>query len=159
MGIGRSENMRRICSKDTGPEMIVRRLVHGMGYRYRLHRKDIPGKPDLVFPGLRKVIFIHGCFWHQHSECREGRFPKSNDAYWLPKLEGNKARDAIALEKISAMGWDAFVVWECETKQLSDLAVRIRNFLTNGSNKEGAASYGILRKHPTIRGRSSSDIT
>jgi DNA mismatch endonuclease, patch repair protein len=121
--------MRRIRSKDTEPEMAVRRLVHNMGYRYRLHRRDIPGKPDLAFPGRRKVIFIHGCFWHQHPGCREGRPPKSNAAYWLPKLERNQARDKAALEQLAASGWQALVVWECETKDVHALIEKMRVFL------------------------------
>lgn len=129
MGIGRSENMRRIRSKDTIPEMTVRRLVHRMGYRYRLHRRDIPGRPDLFFPGRRKAIFIHGCFWHQHPGCREGRPPKSNAAYWLPKLEGNRARDKAAIEELTASGWEALVVWECETKDVLSLAEKLSDFL------------------------------
>jgi DNA mismatch endonuclease, patch repair protein len=129
VGISRGENMRRIRSKDTMPEMAVRRLLHGMGYRYCLHRRDIPGKPDLVFPGRRKVIFIHGCFWHQHSGCREGRLPKSNTAYWLPKLERNRARDKAALEQLAASGWSAFVVWECEIADIHALIGKIRIFL------------------------------
>ncbi len=129
MGISRSENMRRIRSKDTVPEIAVRSLVHSMGYRYRLHRKDIPGKPDLSFPRRRKVIFIHGCFWHQHSECREGRPPKSNAAYWLPKLRRNQARDKTALEQLAASGWEALVVWECETKDIPALTNKLRSFL------------------------------
>ncbi|WP_076913170.1 very short patch repair endonuclease [Burkholderia pseudomallei] len=129
MGIGRSENMRRIRSKDTAPEMAVRRLVHAMGYRYRLHREDIPGKPDLVFLGRRKVIFIHGCFWHQHSGCREGRPPKSNTDYWVPKLRRNQERDRVALAQLTASGWEALVIWECETKDSSALATKIKDFL------------------------------
>jgi DNA mismatch endonuclease, patch repair protein len=129
MGISRSENMRRIRSKDTAPEMAVRRLVHDMGYHYRLHRKDIPGKPDLSFLGRRKVIFIHGCFWHQHPGCREGRPPKSNTAYWLPKLERNQARDKAALEQLASSGWEALVVWECEANDVSALTYKIRVFL------------------------------
>lgn len=129
MGMNRSENMRRIRSKDTAPEMAVRRLAHGLGYRYRLHRKDIPGKPDLVFPGRRKVIFIHGCFWHQHPGCREGRPPKSNAAYWLPKLERNIERDKAALAQLAAAGWDALVVWECETKNHEAMRQALLDFL------------------------------
>jgi DNA mismatch endonuclease (patch repair protein) len=129
MGISRSENMRRIRGKDTIPEMAVRRLVHGMGYRYRLHRRDIPGKPDLAFPGRRKVIFIHGCFWHQHPGCREGRPPKSNTAYWLPKLERNQMRDKAALEQLAASGWQALTVWECETTDIHALSDKMRIFL------------------------------
>ncbi|MCM2481692.1 MULTISPECIES: very short patch repair endonuclease [Burkholderia] len=129
MAIGRSENMRRIRSKDTEPELAVRRLVYAMGYRYRLHRKDIPGKPDLAFLGRRKVIFIHGCFWHQHSGCREGRPPKSNTDYWLPKLRRNQDRDRAALSQLAATGWEALVIWECETKDSSALAAKIKVFL------------------------------
>lgn len=129
MAISRSENMRRIRSKDTAPEMAVRRLVHGMGYRYRLHRRDVPGKPDMVFPGRHKVIFIHGCFWHQHTACREGRPPKSNTAYWLPKLERNIQRDKAALDQLSASGWEALVVWECELTKPDTLARKLAAFL------------------------------
>lgn len=129
MGMGRSENMRRIRSKNTTPEMAVRQLVHGMGYRYRLHGKAVPGKPDLVFAGRRKVIFVHGCFWHQHSDCPDGRLPKSNGAYWLPKLNRNVQRDAQAVEQLSAMGWQSLIVWECETKNASVLAEKLKGFL------------------------------
>lgn len=110
MGISRSENMRRIRSKDTRPEMAVRRIVHGLGYRYRLHRKDIPGKPDLVFPRHRKVIFVHGCFWHQHPGCQDGRLPKSNTSYWGPKLKRNVERDKTALAELSSLGWEVLVI-------------------------------------------------
>src|SRR5690606_33231808 len=127
--MNRSENMRRIRSKNTAPEMAVRSLAHRLGYRYRLHRKDIPGKPDLVFPGRRKVIFIHGCFWHQHPGCREGRPPKSNTAYWLPKLERNMERDKDALARLAAAGWDVLVIWECETKDAEALARTLTGFL------------------------------
>src|ERR1700761_3512616 len=89
----RSKKMSRISSKDTKPELVVRRLLHGLGYRYRLHRKDLPGKPDLVFTKRKKVIFVHGCFWHQHSECREGRIPGSRLDYWEAKLKRNVERD------------------------------------------------------------------
>ncbi|MBK3801833.1 DNA mismatch endonuclease Vsr [Azospirillum brasilense] len=142
MGISRSENMRRIRSKDTAPEMAVRRLVHSMGYRYRLHRRDIPGKPDLVFPGRRKVIFIHGCFWHQHPGCREGRPPKSNTAYWVPKLERNKERDQAAYKQLAALGWDTLVVWECETHDVPALAEILTSFLERVSS--GEPSYTTI---------------
>lgn len=116
MGMSRSENMRRIRSKDTAPEMVVRRLAYGLGYRYRLHRKDIPGKPDMVFTGRRKVIFVHGCFWHQHPACSEGRLPKSNAVYWAPKFERNIKRDKAVLAELAVTGWEALVIWECEAK-------------------------------------------
>lgn len=143
MGISRSENMRRIRSKDTAPEMIVRRLVHRMGYRFRLHRKDIAGKPDLAFPARRKVIFIHGCFWHQHPGCREGRPPKSNVDYWIPKLERNRQRDNVAHEQLAASGWDALVIWECETRESRTLMMTLRRFL------------GVRRQKSSRRSRSS----
>lgn|SRR5690554_966683 len=127
--MNRSENMRRIRSKDTAPEMIVRRLAHRLGYRYRLHCKDIPGKPDVVFPGRRKVILIHGCFWHQHPGCREGRPPKSNAAYWLPKLERNIKRDKATLEQLEAAEWDTLVLWECEIKDHESLRQILVDFL------------------------------
>jgi DNA mismatch endonuclease, patch repair protein len=127
----RSENMRRIRSKDMKPEMAVRRLVHGMGYRYRLHRNDLPGKPDLAFPSRRKAIFVHGCFWHQHASkrCKITRIPKSNQAYWLQKLERNRIRDARNLRSLRKLGWKCMVIWECRTVDLDGLACRIERFL------------------------------
>jgi DNA mismatch endonuclease (patch repair protein) len=125
----RSENMRRIKSKDMKPELLVRRLVHGMGYRYRLHRKDMPGKPDLVFGPRRKVIFVHGCFWHQHASCREGRVPSSNESYWQPKLARNAQRDAENLANLEGSGWRTLVIWECEMEDAAALRRRLRAFL------------------------------
>jgi DNA mismatch endonuclease (patch repair protein) len=110
----RSENMRRIRNKNTKPELILRSMLHRKGYRFRLHRKDLPGKPDIVFPSLRKAIFVHGCFWHQHNACREGRLPGSRLDYWKPKLKRNQVRDAAALLELKSRGWDVIVVWECE---------------------------------------------
>lgn len=123
--------MRRIGSKDTSPEMIVRRLVHGMGYRYQLHRSDLPGKPDLTFSSRRKVIFVHGCFWHQHGSkrCTIARRPKSNQRYWTPKLDGNVERDRRQRRRLRRLGWRSLVVWECETHRLEILARRIERFL------------------------------
>ena len=129
MGIDRSENMRRIRGKDTVPEMIVRRLVHAMGFRYRIHRRDIPGIPDLSFLGRRKLIFVHGCFWHQHPGCVDGHLPKTNASYWVPKLERNQTRDKETLKRLTALGWEVLIVWECETKDLSSLENKIRSFL------------------------------
>ena len=127
----RSANMARIRSKGMKPELDVRKLVHRMGYRYRLHRKDLPGKPDMVFPSRRKVIFVHGCFWHQHSaeNCLDGRHPKSNTDYWRPKLTRNVERDAEHLSRLDADGWQVLVIWECETKNLGEMARRIASFL------------------------------
>jgi len=128
----RSENMRRIKSKNSDPEMAVRSLVHRMGYRFRLHRKDLPGKPDLVFPRLRKVIFVHGCFWHRHENpaCLDGRMPKSRPEYWIPKLTGNQDRDKRNLKAIAAAGWQALVLWECDiAKDQKALEKTLRRFL------------------------------
>jgi DNA mismatch endonuclease (patch repair protein) len=122
----RSAVMSRIRSKDTGPEMAVRRLVHSMGYRYRLHRRDLPGTPDLVFPGRQRVIFVHGCFWHLHSGC--GRVPKSRVEFWGPKLERNRKRDVAARRKLRSMGWKTLIIWECELGK-DNLAERIAEFL------------------------------
>jgi DNA mismatch endonuclease (patch repair protein) len=127
----RSENMRRIKSKDMKPELAVRRLVHGLGFRYRLHRKDLPGKPDLVFGPKRKVIFVHGCFWHGHEleGCLDARKPKSNTGYWNPKLARNKERDAERVTALEADGWKVLTVWECETKNEAAVKKRLRRFL------------------------------
>ncbi len=124
----RSEIMGRVHGKNTRPEMTVRRLVHGMGYRYRLHRADLPGKPDLVFPGRRKVLFVHGCFWHGH-KCALGRIPKSRVEFWTDKIVTNKTRDEKNLEKLKALGWDCLVVWECQLKSIEPLQQLIRKFL------------------------------
>ena len=120
--------MRSVGVAHTGPEWTVRRLLHGFGYRYRLHRKDLPGRPDLVFPGRRKAIFVHGCFWHAHG-CRYGRPPKSRLDYWLPKLERNRRRDAEKRAALEALRWRVLVVWQCETRDLAALATRLRAFL------------------------------
>lgn len=127
----RSENMRRIKSKDTKPELLVRRMVHGLGHRYRLHRKDLPGKPDLVFGPKRKVIFVHGCFWHGHERegCLDARRPKSNSGYWNPKLTRNQERDTERISALKADGWDVLVIWECEATDEKKLRTRLRQFL------------------------------
>ncbi len=121
--------MRAVKCRDTRPEMIVRSLAHRMGYRYRLHRKDLPGKPDLVFAARRKVIFVHGCFWHQHHCPRGARFPKSNRDYWIPKLQRNQQRDEIHQAHLRNMGWDVLVIWECELKNRGALVKRLRQFV------------------------------
>ena len=127
----RSRNMRAIRSKGMKPELAVRRLVHGMGYRYRLHRHGLPGRPDMVFASRRKVIFVHGCYWHQHSDpgCKIARRPKSNLDYWLPKLDGNVIRDADTQDRLRELGWDSLVIWECEVRAGEGIESRIRNFL------------------------------
>lgn len=124
----RSQRMSRIHGKNSKAEMLVRRLVHGMGYRYRLHVSKLPGKPDLVFRKRRKVIFIHGCFWHRH-DCHLGRLPKSRLDFWLPKLEKNKVRDQTNRDTLTALGWDQLVIWECELKDRDALGGRLTRFL------------------------------
>lgn len=125
----RSRTMRAVKSRNTGPELIVRRATHRMGYRYRLHRKDLPGKPDLAFPAKRKVIFVHGCFWHQHRCPRGWRLPKTNRDYWIPKLRRNSERDIENQIRLREMSWDLLVIWECEVQDQDALRTRIRSFL------------------------------
>jgi DNA mismatch endonuclease (patch repair protein) len=126
----RSENMRRIKSANTDPEMVIRRVVHSMGYRYRLHRKELPGKPDLVFGSRRKVIFVHGCFWHQHRDCSAGRIPSSNIEYWGPKLRRNTERDQAARSALEASGWQVLVIWGCEARDDDSMRRRLSEFLS-----------------------------
>ena len=125
----RSANMRAIRSKDMQPELKVRSIVHRLGYRFRLHRKDLPGKPDLVFPSRRKVIFVHGCFWHSHGS-KVSHTPKSNFDYWGPKLERNVSRDRRNIEALRAAGWRALVIWECETTDEDHLRKSFVKFLS-----------------------------
>lgn len=127
----RSERMSRVRGKDTKPEMRLRRLVHGMGFRYRLHAKKLPGKPDMVFASRRAVIFMHGCFWHRHEGCRLARMPKSKIDFWEEKLETNRHRDLENQERLRELGWRVLVIWECELKDLDGTARRVRSFLTN----------------------------
>jgi len=121
--------MRAVKSVDTGPEMIVRRMLHKLGYRYRLHRKDLPGKPDLVFPSRKAVIFVHGCFWHAHNCKRGARTPKTNTQYWIDKIRRNVERDAQAIINLKAAGWRVLVIWECELKDIDRLRSRSVTFL------------------------------
>lgn len=127
----RSRCMSNIRGKDTKPEMIVRRIIHNMGYRYRLHRRDLPGSPDLVFAPRKKVIFVHGCFWHQH-DCPDGTTsPKTNVEFWSNKLKGNVLRDKTNYQKLFDLNWDTMIIWECWTKKknIESLIKKIREFL------------------------------
>lgn len=127
----RSRRMAAIRGRDTKPELVVRRLVHALGYRYRLHGRGLPGRPDMVFPGRRAVIFVHGCFWHRHPDptCPLARLPKSRLDFWLPKLEGNRRRDAAILDRLTAAGWRVLTIWECELRNLDMVAPRVLAFL------------------------------
>ena len=125
----RSLLMSRIRSTDTEPELFVRGLLHRLGYRYRLHVRKLPGTPDIVFQRQNKVIFVHGCFWHQHPNCSDACVPNSRTEYWIPKLERNGQRDERNRQKLEELGWQALVIWECETKKVSKLRRRLQRFL------------------------------
>lgn len=129
MVMDRSENMRRIRSKNSKPEMLVRQLVFSMGYRYRIHYTRLPGNPDLVFPVRRKAIFVHGCFWHRHPGCKYATTPKSNQEFWEPKFERNQVRDQEVQTALKGEGWKTMVIWECETRNEEKLRKRIQRFL------------------------------
>ena len=123
--------MSKIGPKDTKPEIILRKIVHNMGYRYRLHRKDLPGKPDLVFPKYKKVIFMHGCFWHGHKNCKRSTLPETNRKFWENKIKGNIKTDKNNYIKLENLGWDYMIIWQCEIKKKNteQFKSRIRDFL------------------------------
>ena len=125
----RSEIMSRIRGRDTRPEMIVRRIAHGLGFRFRLHRKDLPGRPDIVFPRHQAVIVVHGCFWHRHPGCKRASSPKTRGRYWQNKFEDNVVRDRRNETALRDLGWKVMVIWECETKDHEAVAARIESFL------------------------------
>jgi len=130
----RSERMGRVRSKDTRPELVVRRIVHSLGFRYRLHDIKLPGKPDLVFSGRRKVIFVHGCFWHRHgAACPLTRLPKSRLEFWRPKLAENRKRDWKNARCLRSAGWDILVLWECQLRDLEAIEARVMQFLEGDS--------------------------
>ncbi|SRR5229473_6918695 len=126
--IERSTRMRRVRQKGTAPELAVRRMILDLGLRYRLNVRHLPGSPDIVFPKLRRVVFVHGCFWHAH-RCRQGRKPSSREEYWLPKLEKNRRRDRRKQRLLKVAGWGTLVVWQCDLKKPSALARRLARFL------------------------------
>jgi DNA mismatch endonuclease, patch repair protein len=121
--------MARVKGRDTVPEVAVRKIVHRMGYRFRLHRPDLPGRPDIVMPKHRKVIFVHGCFWHGHQGCRRAARPTSNISFWERKLDGNIRRDKEALDMLAALGWESLVIWQCQTKDIETLKTILLRFL------------------------------
>jgi DNA mismatch endonuclease (patch repair protein) len=145
----RSRIMKSVGARDTGPELTVRRILHRLGYRYRLHRGDLPGRPDIVFPGRRKAIFIHGCFWHGH-DCSKGKLPKSRTEYWVAKIKTNQERDARVVARLEHAGWQTLSVWQCELKQLDAIVRVLRKFL-------GPPSSGPqMSPHAAVRPRSVS---
>ena len=133
----RSKRMSLVRARDTKPEMEVRRIIHRLGFRYRLHDKRLPGSPDLVFNARRKAIFVHGCFWHRHPDhsCKLARMPKSNLDFWKPKLEGNRQRDLRHQSELDAIGWRYLIVWECELRHREQLENRLIAFLMEGNSK------------------------
>ncbi|WP_368669819.1 very short patch repair endonuclease [Agrobacterium sp. a22-2] len=125
----RSSLMARVRPRDTKPEMIVRRVLHALGYRFRLQAKELPGRPDIVFRPRKKAIFVHGCFWHRHPGCRRTTSPKSRREFWEAKFSANQARDERVQEELKALGWSSLVIWECETRNSEALAESLKNFL------------------------------
>ena len=125
----RSKVMAAIRNKNTAPERAVRSVAHRLGFRFRLHCADLPGRPDLAFPRLKKAIFVHGCFWHQHQDCARATMPRSNQKYWCAKFTGNVARDARVAAELKALGWKTIVVWECELNDVGRLQNRLKSFL------------------------------
>lgn len=121
--------MAAVKGRNTGPEMIVRRLAHSLGYRFRLHRRDLPGSPDLVFPGRRKIVFVHGCFWHRHQGCRQASTPSSRVEFWKDKFRRNVERDTAVERALRAAGWDVLIIWQCETRDRTKLAELLSSFL------------------------------
>jgi len=132
----RSEIMQKIGPKHSEPERYVRSLVHRMGYRFRLHRKDLPGTPDMVFPKYRKVIFVHGCFWHGHKGCKKSKLPETNTAFWKEKISKNIKRDYSNYNDLKSLGWDYLVLWQCQIKKkkIGCLEKKIVSFLTESVN-------------------------
>lgn len=128
--------MRKVRSKDTSAELAARSLIHGMGYRYRLHDKRLPGSPDLVFRSRRSAIFIHGCFWHKHKGCSKARTPKTNVAYWDEKFRANVERDRRNVRELRSQGWKVLVIWQCELKEPENVARLVEDFLEKGAERE-----------------------
>jgi len=142
----RSWIMSRVKSKDTKPELAVRALVFSLGLRYRLHKKDLPGKPDLAIPKLKTAIFVHGCFWHRHKGCRDNSNPSSNSEYWQAKFERNVARDKRNKADVRKLGWRAITVWECELKKLPKLERRLRRLLLETTAEKSGAKAAKPRQ-------------
>lgn len=142
----RSRMMANIRGKDTQPELRVRHLAHQLGYRFRLHRRDLPGSPDLVFPALHAVVQVYGCFWHRHAECRNSTTPKSNAEFWARKLAANVERDRQARDALEERGWRVLVIWECETHDLHIVRGRLSRFLGCYPGQKNTQSLSRLRE-------------
>ncbi len=125
----RSQIMSRVSDKNTKPEIVVRSLLHKMGYRFRLHRKDLPGKPDITLPKYKKVIFVHGCFWHGHPGCSRSKRPATNQEFWREKLDKNIERDKVSVNALGQLGWEVLTVWSCEVKNTNKLKIKLLSFL------------------------------
>lgn len=139
--MSRSDIMRAVKRANTAPEIIVRQVLHALGLRFRLHRRDLPGSPDVVLPRFRTVILVHGCFWHRHPDCRYTTTPKTRQDYWLPKFATNIERDLRKEAQLQALGWRVLLVWECETKQREELTLRLRReFKLSEAARDGASS-------------------
>jgi DNA mismatch endonuclease (patch repair protein) len=135
----RSAMMRAVSQKNTAPEMLLRKALHARGYRYRLHGTSLPGRPDIVFPGSRVAIFVHGCFWHGH-ECRAGRRPDTRREYWLPKIEENIRRDARKAQELRDLGWRTLIVWECELRRLDQAVLAVEEFVGRSPSQSVSSS-------------------
>lgn len=142
----RSLNMSRIRSRNTLPELRVRSILHRSGFRFRLHQKGLPGKPDIVLRRHKTVVFVHGCFWHQHKGCKRCTTPRTNESYWQAKLEGNIRRDKAHVKQLRSLGWSVLVVWECETKDESRLTRKLRRAMDSNISRK----IGSRMKHITL---------
>jgi len=149
----RSAQMAKVRGKDTKPEMRVRKALHAAGLRFRLHAKDLPGRPDIVFRSRRIAVFVHGCFWHRHADpsCKLARFPKTRLSFWLNKLEGNRQRDARDLASLTALGWLPIVIWECQTKDRAALSALVNLVRSNPPGQTADDSTGSSRTGPALR--------
>ena len=143
----RSWNMSRIRGRNTKPELVVRSLLHRMGYRFRLHRRDLPGRPDVVLPRHRTAVLIHGCFWHRHAGCKFAYTPKSRPQFWGRKFEGNQHRDQVVRQELARLGWNVVVVWECEVRDLVRLAKRLSGLIPTSSMRQAVEAAGGSRRH------------
>lgn len=146
----RSRTMRAVKNRNTRPEVIVRRLLHAMGYRFRLHRKDLPGSPDIVLPRYRKVIFVHGCFWHGHPGCNRSTRPTSNTDFWDAKIDRNIARDEKAMQELISLGWQVFTIWECDLRDIESIKRNLTLFLDSTGSNANYLSNSVVEA-PTQR--------